>query len=151
MSSQPDTDPSPDPNTGPSNNPISDPSTDPSTDRLPLAVYAALAGFVLWMVIAAWGFAGPGYADVALTVVTGLLLVAIAIPFVLWRVARANDPEQRTPEKFSRWASGQFEIWQDRQKGAAAATEIVMPLAAAAIGMTAFAIVFHYAAAHAGA
>ncbi len=33
-----------------------------STDRLPLSIYAALAGFVLWMVVAAWGFAGPGYA-----------------------------------------------------------------------------------------
>lgn len=81
-----------------------------STDRLPVLIYAVLAGFVLWMVLAAWGFAGPGYADVTLTVVTGFILVAMAIPFILWRVARAN---------------------------------------AAAVGMTAFAIVFHYAAVHA--
>ena len=121
------------------------------TDRLPVGVYAIVVGFVLWMVIAAWGFAGAGYADVALTVVTGLLLVAIAIPFVLWRVARANDPDRPAPKKLSQWASEEFETWQDRQKGAAAATEIVLPIAAAAVGMTAFAIVFHYAAAHAGA
>jgi hypothetical protein len=130
----------------------SDPGSDPgrSTDRLPLAVFAALAGVVLWMVIAAWvGFAGPGYANVALTVVTGLLVVAIAIPFVLWRMVRANDPDIAQPETFSDWQSADFETWQDRQKGRAAATEIILPIAAAAVGMTAFAIVFHFAAAHA--
>jgi membrane protein implicated in regulation of membrane protease activity len=65
-----------------------------STDRLPLAVYAALAGFVLWMAIAAWGFASPDYADVTLTVVTGFLLVALAIPFILWRRARERGRQQ---------------------------------------------------------
>ena len=124
-----------------------------STDRLPLPVYAALVGFVLWMVIAAWGFAGAGYADLSLAIVTGFFIVVIAIPFVLWRVARANDPETAAdePQKFSEWASGQFETWQDRVNGANAAAEILLPIAAAAIGMTAFAIVFHYAALHASA
>ena len=123
-----------------------------STDRLPLAVYMALVGFVLWMAIAAWGFASPDYADVTLTVVTGFLLVAIAIPFVLWRVARANGSDNKAPpQKLSDWASGQFETWQDRVKGSNAAAEILLPIAAAAVGMTAFAIVFHYAAGHAPA
>ncbi len=39
-----------------------------STDQLPPLIYLALVGLVAWMVLAAWGFAGPGYADVALTV-----------------------------------------------------------------------------------
>jgi hypothetical protein len=34
-------------------------------------------------------------------------------------------------------------------KGSNAAAEIILPIAAAAVGMTAFAIVFHYAAQHA--
>jgi hypothetical protein len=46
--------------------------------------------------------------------------------------------------RFSDWAAGQFETWQDRVKGANAAAEIILPIAAAAVGMTAFAIVFHY-------
>jgi len=120
------------------------------TDRLPLGVFALLAGFVLWMVIAAWvGFAGPGYTNVALTVVTGLLLVAIGIPFVLWRMVRASDPDLEKPKTLREWSSTQFETWQDQQKGSEAATEIILPIAAAAVGMTAFAIVFHYVAAHA--
>jgi hypothetical protein len=125
-----------------------------STDQLPSGVYAALVGFVAWMALAAWGFAGPGYADVALTVVTGFLLIVIAIPFILSRVWRANRDPAAPPEPkvgFSEWSAGRFETWQDRVRGRDAAIEIALPIAAAAVGMTAFAIVFHYAAAHAGA
>ncbi len=124
-----------------------------STDRLPLPVYAALVGLVAWMALAAWGFAGPGYADLSLAVVTLFLLIAVGLPFILWRVARANRAPDRTENRasFSDWMSGQFETWQDRVKGRNAAIEIALPIAAAAAGMTAFAIVFHYAAIHAGA
>jgi hypothetical protein len=128
----------------------SDPKNNRSTDQLPIAVYAAVIGFVAWMGLAAWGFAGPGYADLSLAVVSGLLIIAIAIPLVLWRVWRANTDEQTDDApSFRAWRSSQFETWQDRQKGATAATEIVLPIAAAAAGMTAFAIIFHYAAVHA--
>jgi hypothetical protein len=129
-----------------------DPQHGSSTDRLPPVIYLALIGFVLWMVLAAWGFAGPGYADVALVVVTGFFVIVIAIPFILWRVWRANRAPPDAPEsriRFADWAAGQFETWQDRVKGANAATEIILPIAAAAVGMTAFTIVFHYAAQHA--
>jgi hypothetical protein len=125
-----------------------------STDRLPSGVYAALVGFVAWMALAAWGFAGPGYADLLLTVVTGFLLMAIAIPFILSRVWHANRDPAAPPERtvgFTEWAAGRFETWQDRVTGRDAAIEIALPIAAAALGMTAFAIVFRYAAAHAGA
>ena len=122
----------------------------PSTDRLPYGVYASLVGLVAWMALAAWGFAGAGYADLSLAVVTGFLIMVIAIPFVLWRVWRANtggEPERKIP--FDEWRAGQFETWQDRVKGSNAVIEIILPIAAAAVGMTAFAIVFHYAASHA--
>ena len=120
------------------------PKNKTSTDRLPPLIYVALVGFVAWMVLAAWGFAGPGYEDVALTVVTGFLTLVIAIPFILWRVWRANRAPSDVPERtlgFSDWAAGQFETWQDSQKGSNAAAEIILPIAAAAVGMTAFAIV----------
>jgi hypothetical protein len=129
----------------------SDPKGSASTDKLPPLIYVAMVGLVAWMALAAWGFAGPGYADVALTVVTGFLVMVIAIPFILWRVSLARgDPSDDTTIGFRDWASGQFETWQERVKGTNAAVEIILPIAAAAIGMTAFAIVFHYAAAHAG-
>jgi len=122
----------------------------PSTDRLPYAVYAALVGLVVWMALAAWGFAGAGYADLSLAVITGFLIVVMAIPYVLWRVWRANtDGEPEKQIRFGEWSAGEFETWQDRVKGSNAVVEIVLPIAAAAVGMTAFAIVFHYAASHA--
>ena len=130
----------------------SDPKKSISTDTLPPLVYAAVIGFVAWMVIAAWGFAGPGYADFSLAVVTGLLIVVIAIPLTLWLVWRvSNDEPPENRMSFGQWRSTQFETWQDRLKGSNAAAEIILPIAAAAIGMTALALVFHYAAAHASA
>ena len=35
------------------------PNTAHSTDRLPYPLYAIVAGLVLWLVIASWGFMGP--------------------------------------------------------------------------------------------
>ena len=78
----------------------------------------------------------------------------IGIPLALWLVWRANpDPDARPekPETFADWTSSRFEIWQGSRTGASAATEIILPIAAAAIGMTAFAIVFHIAEMHAAA
>ena len=91
-----------------------------SSDQLPSVIYLALIGFVAWMALAAWGFAGR---------------------------APPDAPEDRA--RFSDWAAGEFETWQDSVKGTNAAAEIILPIAAAAVGMTAFAIVFHYAAQHA--
>ena len=93
-------------------------------------------------------FHGPTTSDV----VSGLLIVAVAIPYVIWRVWRANTDERADDRmSFREWTSSQFETWQDHQKGSSAATEIILPIAAAAVGMTAFAIVSHYAALHASA
>jgi hypothetical protein len=126
----------------------------PSTDRLPNAVYAILAGLVCWLVLASWLFAGAGYVDVVLAVVTGFFLIVMGIPLALWLVWRANpDPDVKPekPETFADWTSAKFEIWQGSRTGASAAAEIILPIAAAAVGMTAFAIVFHFAALHAAA
>jgi hypothetical protein len=125
-----------------------------STDRPPLLVYGIMAGLVLWLVLASWGFAGSGYTDVALVVITGFFVVVTMIPFLLWRTWRAHresadSTEARLP--LADWISSSFETWQGRMKGANALVEMTLPIAAAAIGMTAFAIVFHYAALHASA
>jgi hypothetical protein len=126
----------------------------PSTARLHPMVWMAVIGLIVWFVLAVWGFGADGYADWLLVVVSGFILIAVAVPAILAGVARRNrDPAgvQERPQAFGDWAKGEFETWQDQVKGANAAAEIVLPIAAAAIGMTALAIVFHYAAAHAGA
>jgi len=43
---------------------------------------------------------------------------------------------------FRAWATSNFETGQDRLSGAQAAVHILLPIAAAALGMTAFGIIF---------
>jgi len=45
---------------------------------------------------------------------------------------------------FQEWMTGDFDTWQDRVKGRNAAVEVLLPMAAIAIGMTAFAIVLYF-------
>lgn len=112
-----------------------------------------LISLVFWFLLASWSFAGTGYVDVVLAVVTGCFLMIIAIPVVLWLVWRENAPSAKPigPDKFADWLSATFEIWQGSRTGASAAVEIILPIAAAAVGMTAFAVVFHFAKIHAAA
>lgn len=119
----------------------------PVADRLHPAVWAALVGIVIWFAIAIWSFGTGGYVDWLLAVVTAFLVITVALLVILSRVGRG--PQDGMRETFRDWASGDFATWQDRPKAINAAAEIILPIAAAAIGMTAIGIVFHYAAAHA--
>lgn len=123
----------------------------PVSDRLHPLVYMAIVGLALWFVLSVWGFATDGYTDYLLAVVSGFILIAVALPYVLWRVWRkAQGPDAaRGParqEEFQAWASGEFDTWQDRITGANAAVQVLLPLAAVAFGMTAFGIVLYFTA-----
>jgi hypothetical protein len=115
------------------------PRTRPASDELHPAVYLGLIGAAAWFAIAIWGFAGDGYADWLLVVVSGFVLIACAIPAILSRVGRDRASHC---QKLRDWASGDFVTWTDRGRSRNAAIEILLPLGAAAVGMTAFAIVF---------
>jgi hypothetical protein len=112
-------------------------------------VYAALVGFALWFALAVWGFSGDGYTDYLLFVVCGFILVAVMLPLILSRVGRIPDAPDVRPargDSFRTWIAGELDTWQDRPKSANAAIEMLLPLAAAAFGMTAFGIVLHFTA-----
>jgi hypothetical protein len=92
-------------------------------------------------------FGGPGYTDLALVVVSGFFLMAMGIPFTLWLVWRkygagadGSHPSLRA------WAAGELETSQGRRRAVDAAIEILLPLAAAAVGMTAIGLVYHFSA-----
>jgi hypothetical protein len=115
-------------------------------------VYLGMAGFAVWMIIGAWSFGGEGYADWLLVVVSLFILAVMLLVFVLSRVG-SHDPGLAKPRphkraKFHDWAGGEFDTWQDKVRGQNAAIEVLLPLAAAAVGMTAIGIV--YLAVHAG-
>jgi hypothetical protein len=116
----------------------------PATDHVHPLVYLAIIGLALWFVLSAWTFAADGYTDWLLVVVSGFILVAVAIPSILvlmWRNHREPGEEGGAPERLRDWTAGELETWQDRVKGSNAAVEMLLPLAAVAFGMTAFGIV----------
>jgi Na+/melibiose symporter-like transporter len=119
-----------------------------STRWMHPAVYKAVVALTLWMLLAAWGFSGNGYAEFVLTVVSLLVLGAIGLQLVMWRISRRRRDPDAHGDQTSRlrdWLSGEFEIRRGRLKGSEAATEILVPVAAAAVGMTSLALVLHFA------
>ncbi|HEY2135303.1 MAG TPA: hypothetical protein VGH49_05410 [Xanthobacteraceae bacterium] len=129
------------------------------SDGLHPVIYKALAGLALWLVVSAWlFFGGPGYVTFLLAVVTGFFLMAAAIPFLLWRTWRKNAPQDAAGNPvsaeaddsnpaFSEWWWGEFDTWHGRVEGWDAAVEVLLPLGAAAVGMTVIGLVFHIIAA----
>jgi hypothetical protein len=95
-----------------------------------------------------WGFAAGGYVDWLLFVVSAFFLIVVTLTLTLSRVGRSREPTERG-ETLGEWAEGEFETWQGHSKASDAIIETITPIAAAAIGMTAFAIVFHVVSMHA--
>src|SRR5262249_1038084 len=117
-------------------------------------IYMAFIGFVLWLLIAVWAFARDSVSDYLMVIVIGFLALFVAIPTTLVAMARHNeepgdaaDHEAVGPKEhraFREWAAGDLDIWEERVKGSSAAVEALLPIAALAVGMTAFAVVAHY-------
>jgi hypothetical protein len=110
-------------------------------------VHAAIAGLVLWFVVAAWMLFG-GWEDMrlVLAVVSGFFFVAIAIPGTLWLTWRKHrDPDAARSDGVSlrEWAAGEFDTAQGPRNAADAAVEILLPIAAVAFGMTTMGIALY--------
>ena len=78
-------------------------------------------------------------------VVTGLFVIAIAIPALLWLTWRRNADDARDDNhlSFRDWAVGDFNTMTGPVKGANATVEVLLPIAAVAVGMTVLGLVFH--------
>jgi hypothetical protein len=116
----------------------------PVTGVLHARVWALLAGFSAWFALAVWGFAGGGLSNYLLVIVSGFIFIVVALQLILSMVTRTHDASERAVNRASLrdWATWDFETWQDRLSGAQAALHILLPIAAAAVGMTIFAIIF---------
>jgi len=120
----------------------------PALNALHPCVYAGIAALAIWFVVAVWwSFAGDGYTDFLLFVVSGFILTFVLFAGVLSRVSRGEDVDadgSPSPGRtFRAWASREFDTWQYRLKGGNAAAEVLLPIAAIAFGMTAIGIVAH--------
>jgi len=110
----------------------------------PLA-FDAVVGLALWLVLSAWlFFRGSGYSEIVLAVMSGLAMAAVAIPYVLWRIAWTHGASRPPADEqsFHDWQTGELQIWQARIRCRDALIQILLPLAAVAGGMTAIGIVF---------
>lgn len=112
-------------------------------------VYAALIALALWFVLWIWSFAGAGVTDYLLSIVSGFILVVAVLTFILSRVGHnypAVGPDKakadKQSESFRDWATSHFDTDAGRLRGFQAATQILLPIGAAAFGMTAFGIIF---------
>ena len=108
-------------------------------------VYRGILLLAAGFVIAAWGFsADAGYIRLALCVVTGLVVMAVTLSSVLaWisRRDRRRQAEPKTATSFLDWARGQLGTSNGNISAFVAAIEILLPIVAAVIGLTAFAII----------
>ena len=109
-------------------------------------VYATLIGLALWFVLWIWSFAGAGVTDYLLVIVAGFFLVVVALTLILLRVGHKDpamgDKADDRPESFHDWAASDFDTHTGRLSSFQAVTLILLPIAAAAFGMTAFGIAF---------
>jgi hypothetical protein len=122
----------------------------PTSGRFHPHVYRLLAGLAAWFVLSAWCFAGGGQTDLALTAVTGLFVVSVGIPSLLALARRHHPPDPSTDRadktgRFDQWAARDVDLQTGPVKGKLAAIETALPIAAVAFGMTAFALVLHFA------
>ena len=124
----------------------------PVTSRAHPRIYAIAIALTVWFVGAAWSFAGGGITDYLLFVVSGFLIVAaIGLPLILFRVARLRPSLQgRSSQGVQQpplrdWLRWRYDTSTERLKGSDAAAQILLPIAAAAVGMTGIGIVYHLA------
>jgi hypothetical protein len=117
-----------------------------ATSVLHPRVWMLLVLFAGWFALAVWNFAGGGLSDYLLVIVSGFIFVVVTLQLILSRVGRRREAAEHDAKPSLRdWATFDFETRQGRLSGAEAALQILLPIAVAAIGMTAFGIVFHIA------
>ncbi|RWN41415.1 MAG: hypothetical protein E5Y88_27490 [Mesorhizobium sp.] len=106
-------------------------------------VYLAMVGLAAWYALSAWaGFGDGGYTDYLLVVMTGFIIISVALPAIAGRVwLRHHRRTSATAHSFEDWMTGEFDTGQGRMSAKTAVVELLLPLAAVAFGMTAFAIV----------
>jgi hypothetical protein len=115
----------------------------PLTNRAHPRLYTILIALTLWFILAVWAFAGPGLSNYLLFIVSGFLCVAVGLPLILFRVGRARRAARGGDQPPLRdWVRWDYDTSTGRLAGSSAAAQILLPIAAAAIGMTAIGIVY---------
>jgi hypothetical protein len=118
----------------------------PRTDELHPRIYSAVVGLTIWLVFSVWLlFSRGSYEGLTLAVITLFFAVLVGIPLLLWLTWRHNaaphEQGGRLPP-FGEWSANTFETRTGDLSGRHASIQILLPIAAVAIGMTIFGLVF---------
>ena len=118
----------------------------PVFDELHPGIYGAAVGLIAWFALMAWVlFDRSSDVTLSLMFVTVLFTVAIAVPWTLSLVSKKfRSPYEEHPKttSFHDWTHGDFAVWGARLRARDAAIDVLLPLVAVSLGLTAIGIVF---------
>lgn len=130
------------------------PPDQPIHDELHPLVYRAMVGLTIWLVLSVWLLFSRGPdVELNLLVITVFFLIAMAIPLLIaltWSRNATPDEVGTETKRFREWKTCEFTTWTGRVSGTEAAMQILLPIAAVAIGMTIFGLVFYLDVPHLG-
>jgi hypothetical protein len=125
-----------------------------SAGQLHPRVYKLMLALVVVLIAGIWGFFLGGFGTGFVLVVASLFVIwAFALPYGLARISHHDEdsdstrahapvgPEDASP--YRDWARREITIGESRVRGRDATIEALLPIAAVALGMLAFAVIVH--------
>ncbi len=111
-------------------------------------VYKGVAGLALWFVLSVWVLFDRGpYMPLTIAAITGFFIIVVAIPTLIWLTWRKSTRARPLPgqdRSFLDWTHHEFQTWTGPLSGREAATQIILPIAAVSLGITAFGLVLYF-------
>jgi hypothetical protein len=121
----------------------------PVHEELHPAVYRALVGFTVWLVLSIWALFSGAYFGLTAAVITFFFVVLVGIPTLLWLSWRHNaEDENHDSEAFNEWLVHSFKSATGTLSGREATMQILLPIAAVSLGMTIFGLVYYFDVPH---
>ena len=115
-------------------------------DQLHPRIYGTAVGLIAWFALMAWAlFDRSSDVSLSLMFVTVLFAVAIALLWTLslvWRKFQMPYEGHPKPTSFHDWTDGDFAVWGARIRASDAAIDVLLPLLAVSLGLTAIGVVF---------
>ncbi len=123
----------------------------PVHEELHPAVYKAVVGFTVWLVLSIWALFSGAYFGLMEAVITLFFVVLVGIPTLLWLSWRHNaEDKNNDSETFNEWLVHSFKSATGTVSGREATVQILLPIAAVSFGMTIFGLVYYFDVPHAG-
>ncbi|MBN9005797.1 MAG: hypothetical protein J0H40_10305 [Rhizobiales bacterium] len=118
----------------------------PTFDQFHPNVPRIAAGLVAWFVLMAWVFfdrqSVTGLPLAFVTVFFAVLGLVLGGAALVWQRHRPLHTRHPNTIPFRDWRMGNFTVWGGRLRCGQAAVEMLLPIAAAAVGLTLLGIVF---------